>query len=113
MNFIYNIVWMIRRFFIRIGQKISSFLQHPLRIFVICFAVAVTALIVNGTLLRLWNLNHNSNLIAERTTQLRNQTKKIDQKLRETRDPSFLELEARERLNLANKGDLVFVFSHK
>ncbi len=102
---------MIRRFFNRIGQRISDFVQHPLRIFVICLVVVTAGLILNGTLFRLWNLNHDSNLIAARTVQLRNQTKKIDKKLRETRDPSFLELEARERLNLANKGDLVFVFS--
>lgn len=102
---------MIRRFFTRIGQKISDFVQHPIRVLVTCLVVVSLGLIVDGTFFRLWNLNHDSKIIATRTSQLRSETMKIDKQLREARDPNYLELQARERLDLTNKGDLVFVFS--
>ncbi len=111
MIFTYNLVWMIRRFFTRIGQNISDFVQHPIRVFLTCLIFVSAGLLLDGTLIRLWRLNRDSHEIAARISNLQVETMKVDHELRQTRDPNFLELQARDRLDLANKGDLVFVFS--
>ena len=113
MIFTYHLVWMIRRNFARVGQKISDFVQYPVRVSITCLVFVMAGLLLDGTLFHLWRLNHDSGEIAGRISQLRTETMKIDNELRQTRDPNFLELQARDRLELANKGDLVFIFSDK
>lgn len=102
---------MIRNFFVRLGQSISSFFHQPLKVLVICSILVFFGLLLDGSLLRLWRLNRDSKQLAQRINNLENESKIIDQKLLRTKDPSFIELEAREKLDLASEGDLVFVFS--
>ncbi len=111
MKLAYNLIWMIRQFFSRLSHQISDFVQHPLRVLVTCSVLVVMGLLLDGTLIRLWRLTRDSNDLAARTAQMRVETVKLDQKIRQAKDPNFLELEARDRLDLASEGDLVFVFS--
>ncbi len=102
---------MIRSFFARIGQLISSFVQNPIKVFVTCLLFVFLALLIDGSLLRLWRLNRDSKEIARRMDLIALQSKDLDQKILRAHDPAFIELQAREKLDLASEGDLVFVFS--
>ena len=102
---------MIRNFFVRIGQSVSKFFHQPLQVLIVCSLLVFFGLLLDGSLLRLWRLNRDSVELAHRITQLELESKVIDQKLLRTKDPAFIELEAREKLDLASEGDLVFVFS--
>lgn len=111
MVFTYYIIWMIRQFFVRLGFQISNFVKHPLRVFLTCAIFVVAGLLLDGTMFRLWRLSRDTDELAARTVQMRIETTKLDHKILQSKDPNFLELEARERLDLASEGDLVFVFS--
>jgi len=102
---------MIRSFFARIGHLISAFVQNPLKVFVGCLIFVFLALLIDGNLLRLWRLNRDSQEISRRIAALSAQSKDLDQKIVRAHDPSFIELQAREKLDLASEGDLVFIFS--
>ncbi|OFZ12376.1 MAG: hypothetical protein A2Z20_00940 [Bdellovibrionales bacterium RBG_16_40_8] len=78
---------------------------------VTCLIVVFGTLILNGSFLHLWNLHHNSRNLSERINNLRTNSQKIEEKIIKARDPNFIEVEAREKFDLAGEGDLVFIFS--
>jgi cell division protein FtsB len=102
---------MIRRSFSRLGQIVSHFLQHPLKVFIVSFVLVVTGLVFDGNLIRLWRLNRDSEDLTSRMKVIKSETLNLSKKIDRAREPNFIELEARERFDLANEGDLVFVFS--
>ena len=102
---------MIRQFFTRVGLLISSFVQNPLKVLVVCSVLVFFGLLIDGSLMRLWRLDRDSKELTRRIVALGVESKILDQKIVRAHDPAFIELEAREKLDLASEGDLVFVFS--
>jgi hypothetical protein len=102
---------MIREFFAYLAKTVSDFLQHPLRVFAISLALVAAGLLFDGSLFRLWRLDRDTQSIKGKISALKVQTRELDQKISRARDPNFIELEAREKFDLASEGDLVFVFS--
>lgn len=102
---------MIRRLFARLAKIISDFLQRPLQVLTVSFFLVAAGLLLDGSLFRLWRLHRDSKEIARRTELLRSETIDLDKKIKRAKDPNFIELEAREKFDLANEGDLIFVFS--
>lgn len=102
---------MIRRFFARLSYLVNDFLQNPIRVFAI-FAFLVSAgLVLDGSLFRLWSLHRDEQEISTRMKKLRHQTAELDMKITRARDPNFIEMQAREKFDLASEGDLIFVFT--
>jgi len=102
---------MISRFFARLGKTVGNFLQHPLRVFAASFFLVGAGLLFDGTVIRLWRLNQDSRELASRMKVVRAESRELEKKINQAKDPNFIELEARERFDLASEGDLVFVFS--
>lgn len=102
---------MIRSLFVKSANTLSRFLQNPLKVFVVCFSLVIVGLIFDGSLFHLWRLKRDSAELATRMQVLRTQSNEIEKKINRARDPNFIELEAREKFDLASEGDLVFVFS--
>lgn len=59
----------------------------------------------------MWRLNRDAEDIDRRMHLVREEISRLDMKIEKASDPSFIELEARERFDLASEGDLIFVFS--
>jgi len=102
---------MIRELFARLAKTISDFLQHPLKVFAVSLALIAAGLLLDGSLFRLWRLDRDTDDILARMNTLRSQAQELDGKIKKARDPNFIEIEAREKFDLASEGDLVFVFS--
>lgn len=102
---------MIRFFFAHLAKIVNDFLQHPLRVFVTCACIVMAGLILDGSLFRLWRLNRDTLELTKRMQVLRTETNQLDKKIKQAKDPNFLEIEAREKFDLASEGDLIFVFS--
>jgi len=102
---------MIREFFAHLAKTVSRVLQHPLKVLVISLVLVVAGLVLDGSLFRLWRLERDARDLSSRMKILRSQTQDLDQKIKRARDPNFIEIEAREKFDLASEGDLVFVFS--
>jgi cell division protein FtsB len=64
-------------------------------------------------LFRLWRLNRDAAELNRRMDKLRAESIDLDKKIKRAKDPNFIELEAREKFDLASEGDLIFVFSDK
>lgn len=89
----------------------ESLLNHPVKVIWLCLIFAFINLIADGTLLQLWSLNRNIDRLNGETVEVRQKLVQVRQAIEKASDPDFIEHQARERFDLVNKGDLVFVFS--
>lgn len=92
---------------------VTSLLNQPMKVLWICLAVAFINLVVDGSLLQLWSLHRNSTRLAEQSKQLQTEATLLETKIEKASDPDFMERQARDRFDLVNEGDLVFVFSEE
>lgn len=102
---------MIPKFIFRFFHWLNDFMNHPLKVIGVCLAVAFVSLVLEGSLLQLWSLHRDSQDLNQRIGKIRDETKKLTMKIKRSKDPTFIELEARNRFDLANEGDLIFVFA--
>lgn len=92
------------------SMKLRRFFQRPAQVFLLCLVFLLMTLIVKGTLLRLWNLHQEVARIQADILLTHEKTRKLDLAIMRVKDPSYLERQARERLDLVNENDLVFLF---
>ena len=90
---------------------VMSLLENPRQILMICVFFGLLGTLFDGTLYRLWALKNdqikvNSNIAA---TQLEIMT--LQRQIKMAHDPKFIEREARDRFDLVDENDIVFVFS--
>jgi len=85
-------------------------LNHPSQVLGFCALFFVLTLSLNGVPLRLWGLHRD---LSRYSLEIQNDLKDIqdlDAKLSQAQDPTFIERQARDRLDLATEDDLIFVF---
>jgi hypothetical protein len=78
---------------------------------VICLAFASAGIMLDGTLYRLWALNNEKNNLEVKIRDANISLGKLQKQVRMAHDPKFIEREARDRFDLVNKDDVVFVFA--
>ena len=85
--------------------------HRPILILQICLALSLGALMVDGSLYQLWNLRAEKVEMQNRIERFRANNLALSGKVRQARrDEEFLEKEAKERLDLLKKDELVFIF---
>lgn len=102
---------MIRRYVAGFSSLISDFLNRPFRVLLACLLLVFIGLVLDGTLLRLWGLHRDSQDLEQRMSKIEEMTDQLNFKIKLAQDPSFIELQARDRFELVEEGDLIFVFS--
>jgi cell division protein FtsB len=102
---------MIRSFAAKVSQFVSELLQQPLKVLVVCLGLVFAGLFLDGSLLRLWVLHRDSAELADRMVVIDAKSKEMSAKIKQAKDPQFIEIQARDRFELAGEGDLIFVFS--
>lgn len=90
---------------------LRRFLNHPARVAMCCLAIFVVSIILNGNLFRLWGLHRDLDRINAEIQQTRSNIASLSGQLKQAKDPSFIERQARDKLDLAGEHDLVFVFA--
>lgn len=88
-----------------------EWLQNPTRVLLVVGSLAFVAVLVDGTLFRLWSLDRDRDRLTERIESLKHSIRDKEKKLAESNRPEFIERQAREQLDLVRDGDLVFIFS--
>jgi hypothetical protein len=81
---------------IQFALKFRSILNQPLKVFFICTVVLFASLLVNGALWRVWGLHRDISVIVH---------------IKQAKDPVYIERLAKDKLDLVNRDDLVFVFA--
>lgn len=94
-----------------IGAFVQNQLIHPGRILIYCCLFAFLSLAFNGGLLNIYGLHRDRQRLADQLVEVKAQIFDLDQKLKQAKDPAFVERQALDRYDLAEENDLVFVFA--
>lgn len=93
------------------ARVFREWLQHPARVLLVVGSLAFVAVLLDGTLFRLWSLDRDHDRLVARIESLRLSIRDKEKRLAESNRPEFIERQAREQLDLVRDGDLVFIFS--
>lgn len=86
-------------------------LDNPAKVAGICVFVFLVSVVLNGNAFRLWGLHRDQSHIQFEIENAHASITKLNLQLKEAKDPSFIERQARDKLDLAGEHDLVFVFA--
>ncbi len=101
----------MRNFISVVADTIHRLLMSPRNILMLCFIFALVGILLDGTLYQLWELNSEKKNIQHKISETQISIQKLQKQIRMAHDPKFIEREARDRFDLVNKDDIVFVFS--
>ncbi len=91
--------------------SIRESLQVPSLVFAVSVGLTLLALLLDGTLFRIWALNRDQGQIEARIAELKESIRHQEAKLIESNNLDFIERQAREHFDFVRDGDLVFVFA--
>jgi cell division protein FtsB len=92
-------------------QFLNRLVHQPLKVLVLCLVLLFFSLVVNGSLFQLWSLYRERTRLQIESTRLEAESQQLAMKIQHAKDPQFIELQARDRFDLVQEGDLIFVFS--
>lgn len=89
---------------------LRRFLDNPAKVAVACLFVFSVSIVLNGNAFRLWGMYRDFERINVEIQQTRQNITSLSAQLKQAKDPSYIERQARDKLDLAGEHDLVFVF---
>ena len=101
----------MKRLLHSISQWSVETIQTPKRVLLICALAVASGLVFDGTLIKIWRLQRHIQSFQTQTSQYEEKIEVVREQIQRSNDPEFLERQARDRFDLVNEGDLVFVFS--
>ena len=90
--------------------KFRLWLQKPLKVFGTCLFVFVTALLLNGTVWKIWGLSRDTKQIEAQILATQVQAIDLTKKLQLIKNDAYMERTARDKMDFASEKDLIFVF---
>ncbi len=97
----------------KMAISFRSFLNHPGKVTTLCVVFFAMTLMMNGLLWRLWGLHRDFERLTLEITGTRSDIGQLNIQLKQAKDPSFIERQARDKLDLVSEKDLVFVFPER
>lgn len=92
-------------------MKPHRLLASPLKVFFLCCVFFVGSLLWKGGWISLYSLYRDEGEIQSQMVRLRTDIDNLDLQMKRAKDPSFIERQALDQLDMASDHDLVFVFS--
>lgn len=86
-------------------------LNYPKRVLTMCLVFLAVSVLLNGSLFRIWSLRRDHMQLQQQMADTASLTQKLEIQLHQAKDPAFIERQARDKLDMVNEDDLVFVFS--
>lgn len=96
---------------IRGSDLIRDWLHSPTKIFFLCLLFLFSHLVVGGNFFNLVRLKKDEKVLNQQLIDVSSQILQLKAKIQQSKDPIFLENLAKDRLDMANEDELVFVFS--
>ncbi len=97
---------MFRWFLLGLKKVICS----PFYTFLFCLFLLMFVLVFDGTFLRLWSMNKEIEILSQSITQLKIKEEQLNQQIAQANSIQFIEQQARERFELVDENDLLFLF---
>ncbi len=72
---------------------------------------AFAGILLDGTLYQLWELKNETKHMKSKIESTKVSIELLEKQIKMAHDPRFIEREARDRFDLVNKDDIVFVFN--
>lgn len=82
-----------------------------MKLFFMLSVVTFVGLIVDGSLWKFWNLKNSQSQLKERMVDLEAQSKKLEFKIHQAKNLTYIERQATDQFDYVREGDLIFVFS--
>lgn len=92
------------------AQDFKFFLNNPIKVLLACLIVFSASVVLNGTLWKVWGLYRDHDRLQQDIAQIAIENVKTDEKIRLAKDPSYIERQARDKMDLVSENDLIFVF---
>jgi len=92
-------------------MKLHLLLNSPLKIFCLCFSFALVSTVLNGGWMHLYGLRRDRTELQSQISMLKNDVSTLGDQLKRAKDPTFIQHQAMDQLDMASDNDLVFVFS--
>ena len=89
------------------------FLNSPSQVFLASVCVFLVSIVLNGNAFKLWGLHRDYDRITADISSTKLDIRSLAGQLRQAKDPTFIERQARDKLDLVGEHDLVFVFSEQ
>lgn len=90
---------------------LRRFLNQPSKVFLAGVMVFIVSIVLNGNAFTLWGLHRDYDRINDEILATKGTIKNLSAQLQQAKDPSYIERQARDKLDLVGEHDLVFVFS--
>ena len=94
----------------KIKNFIVKILYEPYLTFLLCLLFLFINLVLDGTLFRVFLLNRDLRVVRNHIEHIEKKNQDVENKIKETSDPDFVEKELRQRLDYTSEGDLIFIF---
>ena len=94
----------------KIKNFIVQILYRPYFTFFLCLLFLLINLILDGTLFRVFRLNQDLRVVQNRIKHIEGKNQDIEDKIKKSSDPDFVEKEVRQRLDYTGEEDLIFIF---
>ena len=94
----------------KVKSLILKILYRPYFALLLSLLFLFINLIADSTLFRVFRLNQDLRVIRNRIEYIEKKNEDIENKIKKTSDPDFVEKELRQRLDYTNEGDLIFIF---
>lgn len=95
------------------SRLLNQFLMSPKAVVMVCLVVGASGILLDGTLYRIWNLKNEKISMENKIQEAQTRLQKLRAQIQMAHDPKFIEREARNRFDLVNKDDIVFVFAEE
>jgi cell division protein FtsB len=96
---------------VRVLEAIQNFIHDPKRVFIVCLFFVLVTLLADGTLIKIWGLNQDILKVQSSLSQVNVEIEKVEKQIHQANEPAYIEREARDRFDLVEDNDLVFVFA--
>jgi cell division protein FtsB len=96
-----------------LSENLHQFLMNPRRVFTICLIFAASGIVLDGTFYKIWALNNEKKNMEVKIVDVQKSLHTLQNQVKMAHDPKFIEREARDRFDLVNKDDIVFVFAEE
>jgi cell division protein FtsB len=95
----------------KIAIWLEETINNPRRVLAYCFCFVLFSLISEGSLWRLFRLNKDKSFLTKKIQEEKTKIVKIYGEIKRSKEPLYVERQAREKLELLEKDDLLFIFS--
>ena len=92
---------------------VQKFSHQPLWTLIACLILLCAHLILDGTVLSLWQLYHNRQALENRIADLTHKNGQVERRLKKLSERPFLEKEVKDRFNMVGEEDIIFIFSEE